>query len=54
MQTFRITDFTSRHRRPPGPDRFLQPDAGLDQRQYPVKLHNIRAAIAANTCWHGK
>lgn len=25
--------------------------AGLDQWQYPVKLHNIRAAIAAQTCW---
>jgi GNAT superfamily N-acetyltransferase len=26
-------------------------DAGLDQWQYPVKLDNIRAAIAAGTCW---
>jgi GNAT superfamily N-acetyltransferase len=25
--------------------------AGLDQWQYPVKRHNIRAAIAAGTCW---
>ncbi|MBB4906354.1 GNAT family N-acetyltransferase [Actinophytocola algeriensis] len=25
--------------------------AGLDQWQYPVKLHNIHAAIAAGTCW---
>lgn len=26
-------------------------EAGLDQWQYPVKLHNIRAAIAAESCW---
>ncbi|MFI7680359.1 GNAT family N-acetyltransferase [Actinophytocola sp. NPDC049390] len=26
-------------------------DVGLDQWQYPVKLDNIRAAIAAKTCW---
>jgi GNAT superfamily N-acetyltransferase len=26
-------------------------EAGLDQWQYPVKLHNIRAAIDAETCW---
>src|SRR5262245_14135997 len=25
--------------------------AGLDQWQYPVKRHNIRAAIGAGTCW---
>jgi len=25
--------------------------AGLDQWQYPVKLHNIRASVDAGTCW---
>lgn len=25
--------------------------AGLDQWQYPVKMHNIRAAIDTGTCW---
>jgi hypothetical protein len=26
-------------------------DQGHDQWQYPVKMHNIRAAVAAGTCW---
>lgn len=26
-------------------------DRGYDQWQYPVKIHNIRAAVAAGTCW---
>lgn len=26
-------------------------ESGVDQWQYPVKLHNIRAAIAAGSCW---